>query len=331
MSAHPRPRVVISRCIDFDSCRYDGQVIRSSLREELEPHVDFVPICPELEIGLGVPRDPVRLVRRSGAAHMVQPATGRDVTAQMESFSRDFLSGPGTADAFILKARSPSCGVRNAKVFHTDDDGAAFDSGPGLFAARVLERFPHAAVEDEARMNDLGLRHHFLTKAFALAGVRTAAAAGLPALIDFHARSKLLLMAHSEALMRRLGRLLGGSAGGTDGDVVREYATQFAAALARPSRPGPNVNVLMHALGHVSDRLGAGERSHFLDLLESYGRRIVPLSAPQAVLASWAARFDVPYLARQTFLEPYPPQLARFERVTKRQRRSLREVPGAAP
>jgi uncharacterized protein YbbK (DUF523 family) len=184
MSEHPRPLVGISRCIDFDSCRYDGQVIRASLREELEPHVDFVPICPELEIGLGVPRDPVRLVRRSGVAHMVQPATGRDVTAEMESFSRDFLSWVGPADAFILKARSPSCGVRDAKLFHTDDDGAAFDAGPGLFAARVLERFPHAAVEDEARMNDRGARHRFLTKAFFLARVRAAAAAGLPALID---------------------------------------------------------------------------------------------------------------------------------------------------
>jgi len=214
MSEHPRPRVVISRCIDFDSCRYDGQVVRASLREELEPHVDFVPICPELEIGLGVPRDPVRLVRRSGAANMVQPATGRDVTAQMESFSRDFLSGLGTADGFILKARSPSCGVRDAKVFQTDDDGAAFDSGPGLFAARVLERFPHAAVEDEAGMNDPDLRHHFLTKAFALAGVRAAAAAGLPALIEFHARSKMLHepyppeLARSERVTKRQRRSL---------------------------------------------------------------------------------------------------------------------------
>jgi uncharacterized protein YbbK (DUF523 family)/uncharacterized protein YbgA (DUF1722 family) len=265
MAEHARPSVMISRCIDFDSCRYDGQVIRASLREELEPHVDFVPICPELEIGLGVPRDPVRLVRRSGAAHMVQPSTRRDVTAEMEMFSRDFLSGLGPADAFILKARSPSCGVRDAKVFHTDADGAAFDSGPGLFAARVLERFPHAAVEDEAGMNDLSLRHSFLTKAFALAGVRAAAAAGVPALIDFHARGKLMLMAHSEAEMRRLGRLLGDSAGRPDGEVAREYAARFAAALARPSQPGPKVKIL-----------------------------------------AWAARFGVPYLARQTFLEPYP-------------------------
>jgi uncharacterized protein YbgA (DUF1722 family) len=214
-------------------------------------------------------------------------------------------------------------------VFHADAEGAAFDSGPGLFTARVLESFPHTAIEDEARLNDLRLRHHFLTKAFALAGLRAATRRGRAGLIDFHSRSKLLLMAHSEAGLRRLGRLLGSPARVSDADLVREYGTQFAAALARPSRPGPSVNVLMHALGHVSDRLTTAERSHFLELVESYRRRVVPLSAPQAVLASWAARFDVPYMARQTFLEPYPAELVRFERVTKRQRRSLREVPGA--
>jgi uncharacterized protein YbgA (DUF1722 family)/uncharacterized protein YbbK (DUF523 family) len=329
--SHPRPRVVISRCIDFDSCRYNGQVIRASVRDELEPHVDFLPICPELEIGLGVPRDPVRLTRKDGTVHMVQPATGSDLTARMESFSRKFLSGLGEADAFILKARSPSCGVRNAKVFHGEAGDASFDSGPGLFAGRVLERFPHAAVEDEARLKDLRLRHHFLTKSFALAGLRAAARTGVPGLLEFHARSKLLLMAHSEAHLRRMGRLLGDSARRPSAEVVREYSEQFAAALARPSRPGANVNVLMHALGHVSERLAPRERTHFLELLESYRGRAVPLSAPQAVVASWAARFEVEYLAGQTFLEPYPAPLVRFERVTKRQRRSLRELNTASP
>jgi uncharacterized protein YbgA (DUF1722 family) len=218
---------------------------------------------------------------------MVQPSTGRNVTAEMESFSYDFLSGLGTADAFILKARSPSCGVRNAKVFHTDADGAAFDSGPGMFAARVLERFPHATAEDEAGMNDLDLRHHFLTKAFALAGVRAAASAGIAALIDFHARSRVLLLAHS-ADVRRLGRLLRNPAGRAEGEVAREYAAQFAAALARPARSGRKVRMLTRA-----------------------------------------ARFGVPHLARQTFLEPYPAELSRRERVTRCQGRSLREVPGA--
>jgi uncharacterized protein YbgA (DUF1722 family)/uncharacterized protein YbbK (DUF523 family) len=329
--SHPRPRVVISRCIDFDSCRYNGQVIRASVRDELEPHVDFVPICPELEIGLGVPRDPVRLVREDGEPHMVQPATGRDLTARMRSFSQRFLAGLGPADAFILKARSPSCGVRNAKVFHTPGEDSPFDSGPGLFTARVLESHPHAAVEDEARLNDIRLRHHFLTKAFALAGLRAAAARGLGGLVEFHSRNKLLLMAHSEARLRRLGRLLADGAGRPADEIGHEYVNGFGAALVKPSRPGPNVNVLMHALGHVSDDLSAGERRHFLRVLDGYRDRVVPLSAPQAVLASWAARFEVPYLAGQSFLEPYPPELARHERVTKRQRRTLREVRGGPP
>ena len=172
MTADPRPIVVVSRCIDFDSCRYNGQVIRASLREELEPHVDFVPICPELEIGLGVPRDPVHLVRDAATVHMVQRATGRDLTAAMEAFARRFLGALEEPDGFILKARSPSCGVRDAKVFHDESEEAAFKPGPGLFAAAVMERFPHAVIEDEVRLQDVRVRHHFLTQVFAVAQLR---------------------------------------------------------------------------------------------------------------------------------------------------------------
>jgi uncharacterized protein YbbK (DUF523 family) len=157
-----RPVVVISRCIDFDSCRYNGQVIRASLREKLEPHVVLVPICPELEIGLGVPRDPVRLETRAGGVAMVQPATGRDLTAQMEVFSDRFLGALQEVDGFILKSRSPSCGVSDAKRFRAADERAGHEVGPGLFAARVLERFPDAVVEDEAGLADERRRERFL-------------------------------------------------------------------------------------------------------------------------------------------------------------------------
>jgi uncharacterized protein YbbK (DUF523 family) len=173
-----RPIVVISRCIDFDSCRYNGQVIRASLREELEPHVELRPICPELEIGLGVPRDPVRLVRSGDGARMEQPSTGRDLTRAMERFSRAYLDGLGDVDGFILKSRSPSCGIRDAKRFHSDAEDAGHDAGPGLFAARVLERFPHAAIEDEARLSDPRLLDQFLTRLRAVASHRVAAQRG---------------------------------------------------------------------------------------------------------------------------------------------------------
>ncbi len=313
-----RPVVVISRCIDFDACRYNGQVVRASLREELEPHIDLRPICPELEIGLGVPRDPVRLVRSPEGPRMVQPATGRDLTRAMEGFSRRYLGDVGDVDGFILKSRSPSCAFRNAKQFHSEDEGAGHDSGPGLFTARVLERFPYAAVEDEGRLNDLRLRHHFLTKLWALAGFREVAREGPAALVGYHARNKLLLMAHNQTRMRALGRLVAQAGTAPRPQLVDEYRAGLGAALARPARAGSDVNVLMHALGHVSDHLTAREREHFLATLESYRQGKVPLSAANALVGAWAARFEVPYLAGQTFFAPYPLELVRLERPRRR-------------
>jgi uncharacterized protein YbbK (DUF523 family) len=155
-----RPTVVISRCIEFDSCRYNGQVIRASLREKLEPFVDLRPICPELEIGLGVPRDPVRLVQRGEELRMVQPSTGRDLTDAMNGFAERFLDSLRDVDGFILKSRSPSCAVGD------------YESGPGLFTARVLERFPDAAIEDEARLRDPAVRDRFIAQVSAVAASR---------------------------------------------------------------------------------------------------------------------------------------------------------------
>jgi uncharacterized protein YbbK (DUF523 family) len=156
-----RPVVVISRCIDFDSCRYNGKVIRASLREKLEPLVDLRPICPELEIGLGVPRDPVVLDRdETGTRRMVQPSTGRDLTEAMRSFATRFLDSLDEVDGFILKSRSPSCAIRD------------YEGGPGLFAAHAMARFPDAVIEDEARLADDAARHEFIDRVFAIASER---------------------------------------------------------------------------------------------------------------------------------------------------------------
>jgi uncharacterized protein YbgA (DUF1722 family)/uncharacterized protein YbbK (DUF523 family) len=318
MSAVARPIVVISRCIDFDACRYNGQVIRASLREELEPHVEFRPICPELEIGLGVPRDPVRLIRSPGGARMVQPSTGRDLTTLMDRFSGDYLGSVGEVDGFILKSRSPSCAIRNAKRFHSEADEAGHDSGPGLFTAQVLERFPHAAIEDEGRLNDLRLRDHFLTKLWTLAAFRGVAGRDTAALVAFHARNKLLLMAHGEQRLRELGRLVAEAGTAPRPALLGAYRDGLAAALARPARPGAHANVLMHALGHVSGALAPRERRHFLAMLDSYWQGAVPLGAPKAIVGSWAARFEVPSLAGQTYWSPYPAALVRLARPTRR-------------
>jgi uncharacterized protein YbgA (DUF1722 family)/uncharacterized protein YbbK (DUF523 family) len=313
MNAFARPRVVISRCIDFDSCRYNGQVVRASLREELEPWLDFVPICPELEIGLGVPRDPIRLVASGGGAALVQPSTARDLTRPMARFTRDWLSKAGEVDGFILKSRSPSCGVGSAKVHQPDDSGPP-TRGSGMFAAGVQKRYPRAAIEEETRLGNLLVRDFFLTKLFTLAAFREAAAErSAAALVGFHARNKLLLMGFNQTRMRALGRIVADQKLGSTPDALERYGAELDAALRRAPRIPATVNVLTHAFGHFKKLLTRPEKEHFLQTLDAYRSRRVPLGALNAMLRSWAVRFDAGYVAGQTFFDPYPAELVRLE------------------
>lgn len=163
------PRVVVSRCLGFAAVRYDGQVLHSRFVEALRDHVEFVQVCPEVGMGLGVPRDPIRIEVTAGDTRLVQPSTGRDLTDAMQDFAESFLDGVGEVDGFILKAKSPSCGITDTKRFEPGAEEPLDDLGAGLFARAVLERFPHAAVEDEARLADSRHRHRFLTRLWAVA------------------------------------------------------------------------------------------------------------------------------------------------------------------
>lgn len=178
---HPRPRLVVSRCLELAACRYDGAVIEVPLVRRLAPFVELVPVCPEVEIGLGVPRDPVRLVTLPAGPErprMVQPTTGRDLTGAMAAFSRAFLERVGPVDGFLLKSRSPSCGVEDTKLFEGIDDETPRGRGAGLFARAVLERFGHLPVVDEECLAAPGARHRFLAELFSHARRREAREAG---------------------------------------------------------------------------------------------------------------------------------------------------------
>jgi uncharacterized protein YbbK (DUF523 family) len=227
------PNVVISRCIDFDSCRYNGQMVRASLREELAGHVALKPICPELEIGLGVPRDPIRMVAGTNEIGLVQPSTGIDLTDSMRAFAAGYLDRLGEVDGFVLKSRSPSCGIRGVNVYAGPHSREVVSSGAGRFAAAILERFPDAAVEDEGRLNDPRLREHFLTRIFTSASLReTLAERSRAALVWFHSRNKLLLMAYSEVRLRRLGRIVANAASAPLEEVGARYRLELAEAFA---------------------------------------------------------------------------------------------------
>jgi uncharacterized protein YbgA (DUF1722 family)/uncharacterized protein YbbK (DUF523 family) len=310
MREFAKPIVVVSRCLGFDAVRYDGSIIRDEFVRALEPHVTFVPVCPEVEIGLGIPREPVRIVEFDGVRRLVQPATDLDFTEKMENFTASFLDGLDAVDGFILKSRSPTSGLKDVKIYPRTAKTAPSGKGAGFFGAAVLARFGHLAVDDEGRLKNLRLREHFLTKLYALASLRDAKRSGKAKdLVQFHAENKFLLMAYNQTRMQALGRIVAGAGRGHFAEAVAAYEEIFYAALARPPRYTANINVLMHGLGHFSKQLSHAEKAFFLDELESYRAGHVPLSVPLNVLRGYVVRFGDESLARQTFFSPYPEEL----------------------
>ena len=304
------PRVVFSRCLGFEACRYNGQTVRDDTVESLVPFVEPITVCPEMAIGLGVPREPIRLIEEKGEHVLFQPTTGRDVTAQMASFADRFLDELTNVDGFILKYRSPSCGLSQVRVYNSRAPRAGHRKGMGAFGGRVMERFSDLAVEDEGRLQNFDIRQHFLTKLFTLARFREATARrGMKDLVAFHARHKFLLMAYNQTAMRGLGRVVANAKRLPLDEVVRTYRSGLLAALARAPRRTSAINVLLHGFGYVSDNLSPSEKSFFLDALERYRARQIPLSVPASLVRSWSIRFGVEYLLDQIYFEPFPQEL----------------------
>jgi uncharacterized protein YbgA (DUF1722 family)/uncharacterized protein YbbK (DUF523 family) len=309
-----RPRIVSSKCLEFEACRYNGARITSDEVRQLFPHADFLPICPEVEIGLGIPRSPIRIVD-SGNRRLVQPETGRDLTGDMNAFLENFLgpmetAGPGGIDGFILKYRSPSCGLKNVKVYAEAGATSPAGKGSGFFGAAVMERFKGLAVEDEGRLKDYRIREAFLTKLFALSSFRQTQSSGqMKELVRFQSENKLLLMAHAEKHLRVLGRIVANPDRRALDDVMADYRDGLEKALAAPPRPTACINVLMHAMGYFKKQLSSPEKSFFLAALEDYRARRAPLSVPVGIMRSHIVRFEEAYLEKQTFFEPYPADL----------------------
>lgn len=286
-------------------------MIASEVVDRLKTYVDFVTVCPEVEIGLGVPRKPIRLISVGGEVRLKQFETAADMTDKMKNFAASFLEGLDHVDGFILKGRSPSCGIKDVKLYPDLGKVAALKGkGEGIFGAEVLKRFSHLAVEDEGRLTNFTIREHFLTKLYSLARLKILMKdPTMKSLVDFHARNKFLLMSYSQAKLRELGRVVANHEKKHMADVVAGYSRGFIEAFSRQPRYTTNVNVLTHALGHFSDSLNKDEKAFFMESLDKYQRRKLPLSVPLSIIRSYIARFGEEYLANQTYFNPYPEDL----------------------
>jgi len=311
-------KIGASACLLGEEVRYDGGHKRDAfVTDTLGRYVTWVPVCPEIEIGLGTPREAIRLQGDPKAPRLVGTKTGVDLTRRMTDYARArarALAGLGLS-GYVLKRASPSCGMERVTVY--SDDGMPGRMGRGLFASALLDALPVLPVEEEGRLTDPRLRESFITRVFAhrrLAALREEG--GRPGeLVAFHTAHKYLLLAHSPRHYGALGRLVAGRPAGTRMRRLDAYAEQFMTALGVMATTKKHVNVLQHLMGFFKERIAASEKRELLGLIDDYAKGLVPLVVPITLVNHYAARFDLAYLRDQVYLGPHPKELMLLNHV----------------
>ncbi len=307
---HARPNLIVSRCLGFEHVRYNGGIINSPFVQKLRQHANVETVCPEVALGLGVPRPTIRMVDDGTGVRLFQPETGRDLTNEMEAYALDYCSGVKNVDGFILKAKSPSCGIGGVKVYPMGTKVMPRGKAEGRFGGRVARTFPNAAVEDEESLGAPGQREHFLNKVFMLADFRATMSWQRPdALTCFHNRNRLLLMLYGTRALSRLSRIAAKATTANLAESINSYWNELGAATAKPPRCASCATVLKAAFAPFADKIAGTEKAIFVSTVVAFEEHKLPMSVPVGLLRSYLARFPNQDLESQTLLEPYPLEL----------------------
>jgi len=306
-----RPRIGISSCLLGEEVRFDGGHKRDTfLTQVLDSYVEWVRVCPEVEVGMGVPRETLRLVRVDGDTRMLTTRTGVDHTDSMRAWAKKRTTALAGMDlrGYVLKKDSPSCGMERVKVY---GDGGGARVGIGTYAEVLKARFPSLPIEEEGRLTDPVLRENFIERVFAYDRLRALFDGRWTqaSLVAFHTAHKMALLAHSTTAYQELGRLVAGGTKIPRPDLQRQYEELFMRTLARPATAKRHTNVLMHMAGHLKKILDDECRKELLDCIDEYRRGLVPLVVPVTLLRHYVRLHRIQYLAGQTYLEPHPREL----------------------
>jgi uncharacterized protein YbgA (DUF1722 family)/uncharacterized protein YbbK (DUF523 family) len=307
-----KPRLGISACLLGQQVRYDGGHKRDYfLSETFGRHVEWVPICPELEVGMGVPREPVRLVGTREEPRMIAQHSGKDWTAKMIRFAAKRAKTLKALElsGYIFKKDSPSCGVTRVRIY--SGEGVPHRAGRGLYADAVMRELTLLPVEEEGRLNDPGLRENFIERVFAYHRWQQLIKEhkSIRALIGFHTRHKFLLLAHSGQHYQWLGRIVAEAKQTPIGNGYEIYGRLFMEVLAVHGSAKKHSNVLEHMAGYFSKQLSAEERKELVELIADFRRQLVPLIVPLTLIRHYVKKYDVAYLQEQVYLEPSPKEL----------------------
>lgn len=306
-------RIGISACLLGNPVRFNGGHKESRLcSETLARHFDFVPICPEVAIGLGTPREPIRLVGDPANPHAVGIAhPEQDVSEALTTYGTQVADELDDISGYILMQKSPSCGMERVKVYQANGHPVA-GGGSGLFARALMQARPDLPVEEDGRLNDPVLRENFLTRVFAYAEWQRLLAAGLTRklLIDFHSRYKYQLMATDPLQYKVLGQRVATIGNEPLKDFAPAYFSQLMAALKKTASRGTHSNVLQHLSGYLKKDLCNEDKQEIQHLISQYREGIVPLVVPLMLLKHHFRRHPDRYVANQAYLQPHPEDLS---------------------
>ena len=322
MKAGEKPKLLrlgVSACLTGELVRWNGGHKRDGyLLGTLGEFVQWVPICPEVEIGLGTPREPIRLVGDPDSPRLIGPKTDSDFTESMVAWSKSYVLSLENAGlhGFILKKDSPSCGVFRVKVYN--DKNVPERKGQGIFAAELTKAYPLLPVEEEGRLHDMQLRENFFQRVFTYRRwMEFLAENPTPAgLIEFHSAHKMTLMAHSPKHYQKLGQLTAQAGMLAWEDLTANYGQTLMEGLSTLASRGKHANVLQHLMGFLKEHLSADEKAELLDLIEDYQGGLLPLIVPLTLLKHHLRRHPMPdWVHHQIYLEPHPKELALLNHV----------------
>ena len=305
-------RLGISRCLLGDEVRFDGEHKRDSfLTDVFGRYVEWVPVCPEVEAGLGTPREAMRLVGDPQNPRLVTIKSGTDHTRALETLTKNRIAQLMELDlsGYVFKKGSPSCGIERVRIYNAE--GIPSRNGVGLFARAFIEQFPLIPVEEEGRLCEPTLRENFIERVFCYRRWQDLVQIGVTrqALVQFHTIHKYLLLAHSPQQYKVLGRLVGQAERHRPKEFAHRYGELFMKTLAVKTTVRKHVNVLQHIIGHFKDRLGTHEKAELAGVIGDYHQELTPLIVPLTLIKHYVQIFDVGYIRDQVYLNPHPKEL----------------------
>lgn len=314
MREFPRPNVFVSACIEQDSCRFDGEKIKNEYVARLLPFINITKACPELAIGMGAPREAVRLVKRKGEdIKLLSSNKGNDYTDKMNSFVKKYTPKlqSKNLDGLIMKAKSPTCGVFSAKIYF--DVGKAHvreNNQAGMFGREILDTFPDKPIETDRRLSNFSIRDNFFIQIFTLASFRKVEETKkMKDLVTFHSENKYLFMTYNQNTLRELGRIVANKEKKPIEEILFEYKQLLNKLFSSPASKKKRINVLEHIYGYFKNDVMKSEKDYYFEIQNDYLSNKIPFSNVVTILRGWAIRFNKEYISNQTIFEPYPKEL----------------------